>query len=139
MSFKMWRPFRESEWRSLRWRLLGRRRFAHIRVVGDRIHLELAGRDVGVLPAADVTEVRVDLQKWPYDSDLSESTRNWFANQTMVWLAVRTAAGRRYVSGPASLTNEQLAALVVAWRELCPDATLTERWRSTPRPLTSYD
>jgi hypothetical protein len=139
MSFEVWQPFMESRWRSLWWRLLGRRRFADIRVVGDRVHLERAGRRVGVLSATDVTEVRVDHTSWPHDSDSSEWSQDWFGGQRKVWLSVRTAAGRRYASGPASLTNEQRAALVAAWGNLCPDATLTERRRSDPRPLTHYD
>jgi hypothetical protein len=118
MSFEVWQPFMEGRRRGLWWRLLGRRRFADVRVVGDRIHLERAGRRVGVLAAVDVTEIRVEHKSWPHDSDSPERSQDWFADRNQVWLALRTAAGRRYASGPASLTSEQRAALVAAWRNL---------------------
>jgi hypothetical protein len=98
-----------------------------------------SGHRVGDLAAVDVADIQVDRKSWARDLDSPEWSQDWFSGQNQVWLAVRTVAGRRYVSGPSSLTGEQRAALVSAWRNLCPDATLTERRRSAPRPLTSYD
>jgi hypothetical protein len=104
MSLADWRPFSENWFRDLRWRLIGRRRF---RVVGE-------------LPLDEVAEVLVSSQLQPYDPDTNEST-------TYTWLSVRTVSGARYVSGPAAQTREQREAMIEAWRERCPRATVTYR------------
>ncbi|BBH68562.1 hypothetical protein ACTI_52470 [Actinoplanes sp. OR16] len=133
MSFEVWYPFRESPGRDLRARLVGRRRFGRIRVGDGRIHLGSAA-----LAPEEITEVEAVFHSWPIDPDQDEKTRAEYAAEDKIWLTVRTRSGRRYVSGPASLTEDQRTALIGAWRELCPQARFSERRKAAPPPLTSY-
>ncbi|MFI5916198.1 hypothetical protein [Dactylosporangium sp. NPDC051541] len=113
MSLTDWRPFQENRFRDLRWRLIGRRRF----------------RAVAEVPLDEVAEVRVSSQLQPYDPDTKQST-------TYTWLGLRTVSGARYVSGPAVQTPEQRKAMIEAWRERCPRATVTYRRRPDFTPGT---
>ncbi|GAA1026118.1 hypothetical protein GCM10009557_02650 [Virgisporangium ochraceum] len=115
MSLTDWRPFNENWLRDLRWRLIGRRRF----------------RAVEELPLDEVAEVRVSSQLRPYDPEYKEST-------TYTWLSVRTVSGARYVSGPAVQTQEQREAMMEAWREHCPRATVAYH-RRAPYPAGTGD